>query len=68
MNGNSLNTSLFFVTLNHEQSLERMIRVGVVSYVFFTYALTAVIAFAVMGLIVFINWLMSRNNEEEEMQ
>lgn len=41
---------------------------GVVTYVFFAYGLTAAIAFAVMGLIVFINWLMSRNIEEEELQ
>lgn len=41
---------------------------GIITYVFFAYALTAAIAFAVMGLIVFINWLMSRNNGEEELQ
>jgi len=47
---------------------ERMMRMGIVQYVFFAYALTAVIAFAVIALIVFVNWMMSRNNQEEEMQ
>lgn len=41
---------------------------NVVQYALFAYALTAVIAFAVVALIVFVNWIMNRNNTEEEMQ
>ena len=37
---------------------------NVISYALFAYALTALISFAVIGLIVFVNYMMSKKENE----